>query len=134
MHRGVCDVCVILKANQREAACPIGFRDELDMGFPAQIGFHADIVRVNGKVTVTEFPENGAGAEVPTGPCERRISIHVFDVDDRACIQEKLDGLFGAEGCGTVERSFTFRPDVSHEATRFSGFFRHAVGIRATGE
>lgn len=84
--------------------------------------------------TEAKFPENGRWPEVPTGPCERRISIHVSGVNDGTGIEKQLNRLLGAEGGGSVERRLGFCPAVPHEAPCFSGRFRRAIWIRPSGE
>ena len=93
-----------------------------------------DIIRAKGMVTVTKLPENGSGAQVPAGPGEWGISIHVFRIDGRAGIQEKLDSLFRTKGGGTVERSFGFGSTVSHEGARLYRWLCSTIGIGTMSE
>src|SRR5258706_16298262 len=85
---------------------------------------------MNKKVTVAKFPENGVRTQMPTRPAKRRIAIHVFSIDNGACIQKQLDCLFAAKSSGTMQGSFGLRPDVSHEAPCFRVRPCHTIWIR----
>ena len=104
------------------------------MRLAEQINFHFRRVGVNTKIAIAKLPENRSWAQVPTRPRERRVSIHVLGVSGCPGVKEELDGSFGAESRGTVERSLAPGAAVAHEAARDSGWLGHRVGIRTVRE
>ena len=54
-------------------------------------------VGVNRVMSEAQLLENEGRAQVPAGPGERRIAVHVLGVDGRAGIEEELDGLLTSE-------------------------------------
>src|SRR5581483_2491147 len=71
---------------------------------------------------------------MPTGPCERRVSIHILGVNNSASIQQKLDGLFITESGGAMKRGLAFGSAISHESAGFNGLFRYTIRIGAMRE
>ena len=84
---------------------------------------------MNPKLAITQLSENGRGTQVPACPCQRRIAMHVFGIDDRARIEKKLNSLFGSKGGGSMKRCFTLRPAVAHEAVGVYIGRRRAIRI-----
>src|SRR6185295_16069213 len=97
--------------------------------------FHTTpVVGVNVEVTVAKLSKDRDWAQMPTGPRERRISIHILRVDGRAGVKQKLDSLFVSETGGTVKRSLALGAAVSHETSSLSRFLRYTIRIRALRE
>ena len=86
------------------------------------------------KVTVAEHSENRPGTQVPTGPGERGISVHVFGINPRTGIKKQLDGCFRAEGRSAVQGRFPLGSAIAHEVVRCNRWFGRAIGIRTIGE
>ena len=86
------------------------------------------------KLTVTELPKNWPGTQIPTGPTEWRISVHVFGINARIRIEKHLDGCFRAEGRRAVQRRFSLGSAIAHEVIRRNRWLGHAIGIRTIGE
>ena len=91
-------------------------------------------MRLSMKLPITEFSENGPGAQIPTGPGEWRISVHVFGVNPRTSIQKHLDGCFRAEGGCAVQGRFPLGSAIAHEVVRGYRWLGHAIGIRSIGQ
>ncbi len=77
------------------------------MRLSAKIGFHAaarggQCVRPDAEVAVAKQAKNRRRTEVPTGPGERCIAIHVIGVDARARVEQQLDSFFVPESGGAV--------------------------------
>src|ERR1039457_7393671 len=89
---------------------------------------------MNAKIPITKLPENRHWTQMPTGPRERRISIHVLGVNRRASVQQKLDGLFVAESSRAVKWRLAFGAHVPHETAGLNGFLCYTIRIRAMGE
>ena len=47
---------------------------------------------------MTQLPQDRRRPQMPARPAQRRFAVHVFGIDERACIEQQLDGLFGAKG------------------------------------
>src|SRR5262245_24000119 len=92
----------------------------LDVWLAKEIGCHGTSVGANVKLPITQSCENRIRTTVPARPGERRVSIHVLRIDGSARIQEHLDGVFGTERCGAMERRFCLRPAITHEAARLN--------------
>ena len=92
----------------------------LDVWLAKEIGCHGTSVGANVKRPITQSAENRIRATIPARPGERRVSIHILRIDGSARIQEHLDGVFGTESCGAVERRFCLRSAITHEAARFN--------------
>ena len=86
------------------------------------------------KLPITELSENGPGTQIPTGPGECGISVHVFGINPRTRIQKHLDGCFRAEGRRAVQGRFPLRSAIAHEVIRSNRWLGHAIGIRTIGE
>src|SRR5687768_7899604 len=91
-------------------------------------------IRLSTKLSITELSENRPGTQIPTGPSEWRISVHVFDINPRTGIQKHLDGCFRAEGRRAVQRRFSLGSAIAHEVIRWNRWLGHAIGIRTIGE
>src|ERR687898_2340301 len=84
---------------------------------PKQLGFHEApahamverraAIRSNAVVTVAKLPQDRIGTRVPTGPAERRISVHVPGLHRGAHIKEKLDCDLAANSRCAMEGRFT---------------------------
>lgn len=86
------------------------------------------------KLSIAELFENGPGTQVPTGPGECRISVHIFRIDPRTGIQQHLDGRFRAEGSRAVQGRFPLGPAIAHEVVGWNPWFGRVIGIRTTSE
>src|SRR4051794_36054012 len=106
----------------------------LSMWLSEQVGGHRAPVGANTKVTVTEQSENGIWTQVPTGPAQWRISIHIFRFNACSRIQQHLDGLRRAKGRSTVQWCLPFGSAIPHETARFRGWLGHAIGICAIAQ
>jgi len=89
----------------------------LNIWFPQQISVHAGVIRADAKGAITKFPENGSRPEVPTGPGQRGISIHVFGVFGCPCIQQQLDGFLNK--VAEASRLFAVREQRRDAAATF---------------
>lgn len=97
-------------------------------------GLHAGIVRMNPELSITKLPQDRGRTQMPTGPAERGIAIHILGIGAGSGLQQELDRRFAAEGGGPVERGFRFGPAVPHEAAGFRARQAHRLGIRASGQ
>ena len=52
----------------------------------------------------------------------------------RTRIQQQLDGLFGSECGGTVQRRRASRATIAHEAAGLDTDLRHSVGVGSSGQ
>jgi hypothetical protein len=87
------------------------------------------VPRMNPELAIAQLSENGRGTQVPACPCQRRIAMHVFGIDDCPRIKKKLNSLFGSKGGGSMQRRFTLRSAVAHEAICFDIGRRRAIRI-----
>jgi len=81
------------------------------------------------KLPITELSENRPWAQMPAGPCECGISVHVFGIDPRTGIEKHLNCFFGTEGRRAVQRCFGSGSDIAHEGVRFHRRLGDAIGI-----
>ena len=88
-------------------------------------------MRLSVKLPITELSENGPGTQIPTGPGECGISVHVFGVNPRARIQQHQDGCFRAEGRRAVQRRFPLGSAIAHEVVCHNRWLGRTIGIRA---
>src|SRR5882724_5788300 len=86
------------------------------------------------KLTVTELSQNGPGTQIPTGPGEWGIPVHIFGINTRTRIQKHLDGCFRAEGRRAVQGRFPLGSAIAHEVIRSNRWLGYAIGIRTFGE
>ena len=102
------------------------------MRLSQQMGLHAGIVRMNPELPITKQPQDRGRTQIPTGPAERGIAIHIPGIKSGAGLPQELDHRFAAEGGGPVERRFRFGPAVPHEAAGFRARQAHRMGIRSS--
>src|SRR5271156_8457 len=100
------------------------------MRFTAEVGVHACVIRTDPVTVIAEFSENGCGPQMPTGPGEWRVPVHIFRVDNCTRVNQGLNGFFLSKRGGAVQWCFAFGADVSHEAAGFHAGLRSAIGIR----
>ena len=91
-------------------------------------------MRLSVKLPVAKLSENGSGPQIPTGPTECGISVHVFGINPRTRIQKHLNGCFRAEGRRAVQRRFALGSAIAHEVIRCNRWLGNAIGIRTIGE
>jgi hypothetical protein len=75
---------------------------------------------MDAELTVQEHAEKRRWTQVPTGPTERGIAIHIFGVAGGAGIKQKLDGFFVAECGSAMKWCLAPRADVAHECAGFN--------------
>ena len=86
------------------------------------------------KLPIAELFENGPGTQVPTGPCERGISVHIFRINPCTGIKKHLNGRLRAERSRAVQGCFPLGSAIAHEMVRGNRWRGRAIGVRTIRE
>ena len=87
-------------------------------------------MRLSMKLSVAELSKYGPRTQVPTRPGECGISVRVFGIKLRTCIQKHLYGCVRPEGCRAVQGRFSSGSTVAHEMIRYRRWRGRAVWSR----
>ena len=112
------------KQDDEPAGILIRCNEDLSQRFgeAKEISRHSLVSGVYSEISKEKLSQDSCGPQVPTGPRQRRISIHVPGVDSGACIQQSLNRLFLAKSGCAMKRCLAFGAGVAHKPTRFRAF------------
>ena len=70
-------------------------------------------VGLRSKLAIAKQTQDSSGTQMPTSPCERRVSIHVFRVNCGTCLKKHLNRFLGPERDSTMKRCFCTSSDIT---------------------
>src|ERR1700737_950573 len=84
-----------------------------------QVGPHRPVFRVYAEAAIQKQTKNRCWPQIPACPGQRRVAVHVLDVNLCTRLQQELNRLDFTKGRSAMQRSLAPGSAVAHESTRF---------------